>query len=409
MKFPMNSMIVALLLSGSAALAAGPSSTLLSAAATDQVPDRLQVSAKTANAVLDHQPSALSWALDPASALDARPIAFEQHSREYWIDASADQLRQGLPLSTSARGALIRISPHADTRGSLDSATLGIRAGGRLYSSQDALRLTADEDALRAAGMQVPQGSVVVRLADDIDAGAIELIAPTAQGGYLVHVFEPDSAVVLHLQAGRDTVISGQILGIRANVEGGARLDRLDGLLSAPDGHVQDVSFVRQADGSFVANVRPDPAHAGGFGLWEIHAFGQASQGRISVARDARNAFAVSVPTARLAGSIERLTALASRNADINLRVAIEVAAASRYQLAGVLYGTRSDGSLASAVVAHSATWLNPGSGAIDLRFDAAALRQANLAAPYELRDLRLINQADMSLIERRERAASLR
>src|SRR5690606_9702354 len=135
-------------------------------------------------------------------------------------------------------------------------------------------------------------------------------------------------------------------------VEGGARLDRLDGLLSAPDGHVQDVSFVRQADGSFVANVRPDPAHAGGFGLWEIHAFGQASQGRISVARDARNAFAVSVPTARLAGSIERLTALATRNADLNLRVAIEVAAASRYQLAGVLYGTRSDGSLAPAVVA---------------------------------------------------------
>src|SRR5690606_41453001 len=116
----------------------------------------------------------------------------------------------------------------------------------------------ADEDALRAAGMQVPQGSVVVRLADDIKAGAIELIAPTAQGGYLVHVFEPASTVVLHLQADRDTVISGQILGIRANVEGGARLDRLDGLLSAPDGHVQDVSFVRQVDGSFVANVRPD-------------------------------------------------------------------------------------------------------------------------------------------------------
>jgi hypothetical protein len=408
MKIPMNSIIVALLLGGSSALAAGPSTPLLSALATDQVPHRLQVPAKTTNVVLDHRSSAVSWALDPTSALDARPKPFEQSSREYWINASADQLRQGLALSTSARGALIRLSPHADTTGTLDPATLGVRAEGRLYTSTEALRSTADEESLRAAGMQVPQGSVVVRLADGIDAGTIELVAPTAQGDYLVHVFEPASSLVLHMQAERDTVLSGQTFAIRARVEGGARIDRLAGLLSSPEGHSQDVDFVRQPDGSFVARVRPDPAQAGGFGLWEIHAFGQASNGRISVARDARNAFAVSVPSARLTGSMEPLTS-AAKDADLNLRVGIEVAASSRYQLAGVLYGTRSDGALAPAAAAHSATWLERGNATIDLQFDSAALKQANLNAPYELRDLRLINQADMSLIERRERAASLR
>jgi hypothetical protein len=408
MKFPMHSAFVALLMTGSVAIAQDPSTSLLSARSTDLVPERLQAATKASTGDLDRQPSAVSWPLEPGSSLDARPQVFEQASREYWIDATADQLREGLPISTSARGALIRLSPHAGTAGTLDPATLGIRAEGRLYTGTDALRTTAGEESLRAAGMQVPQGSVVVRLADGIRAGAIELIAPTARGGYLVHVFEPSSSLVLRLQADRDTVLSGQTLLITARVDGSAKLDRLGGLLSSPDGHAQDVSFTRQADGSYVARVRPDPGHAGGFGLWEIHAFGQASEGRISVARDARNAFAVSVPTARLAGSIDRLSA-AARDAAVNLRIAVDVAVASRYQLAGVLYGTRADGSLAPAAVAHSAAWLDRGTATLDLQFDSAALLPSGLDAPYELRDLRLINQADMSLIERRERAASLR
>jgi hypothetical protein len=33
---------------------------------------------------------------------------------------------------------------------------------------------------------------------------------------------------------------------------------------------------------------------------------------------------------------------------------------------------------------------------------------KGGLSAPYELRDLRLVNQADMGLLERRERALAL-
>ena len=106
----------------------------------------------------------------------------------------------------------------------------------------------------------------------------------------------------------------------------------LSGLLSAPDGHVQDVRFERRADGSFAARVQPDPAHAGGFGLWEIHAFGNALSGGLDVARDARDAFAVSVATARLDGAIERIPS-AGKDTGVQLRIGIESAVASRYQL----------------------------------------------------------------------------
>lgn len=400
-------LMASLLIAGSA-LAADSTRTLLPAKASDLVPATLQAGSKglPGDVALDHQPSAMSWALDSNAALDARPVPFIKQSREYWIDASADELHLGLNLATSANGALIRLSPHADNHGSLDSASLMIKSGGKLHTGGEAFTTVADEEALRAAGMAVPQGSVVVKLTDAMGSGQLQLLAPGANGSYLVHVFEPQSAIVLNLGATRDTVLAGQALLVRASIEGNVRLDRLDGMLSSADGHSQDFTFVRQGDGSWLGRVVPDVAHAGGFGLWEIHAFGQVSSGRLSVPRDARTAVAVSRASARLNGNVQKL-AQNSRGGGITLRVGVQAAVASRYQLAGVLFGTRANGTLAPIAAAHAANWLEAGNGSIDLPFDAASLSASGIGAPYELRDLRLINQADMSLLERRERAAS--
>ena len=97
-----------------------------------------------------------------------------------------------------------------------------------------------------------------------------------------------------------------------------------------------------------------------------------------------------------------------AKDRGLTLSMGIQAAMASRYQLAGTLYGTRSDGSLVPAAVAHSAAWLGVGTASITLNFDGSSMTESQLKAPYELRDLRLINQADMSLIERRERAARI-
>lgn len=408
MKIHLSSLIVSLLLVSASAHAIDHSASLLSASTNDQVPHTLQATtlAKSAIASLERRPVSMSWAIDPAQALESRPTVFIQQSREYWIDASEDELHAGLALSTSANGALIRLSPHAGNTSVIDVATLSFRANGKLYANTDAVHTAADEDELRAAGMDAPAGSLVVKLNDSLGSGRIEMIAPTASGRYLVHVFEPASTVVMSLQAERDTVLAGDSLRINAGISG-ANLDRVEGLLSAPDGHTQEVAFLRQGDGSYSANVRPDSSHAGGFGLWEIHAFGNAANRQISVPRDARSAFAVSVATARLSGSMERVNGPA-KDKGLTLAIGVQSVLASRYQLAATLYGTRADGSLAPAAVGHSAAWLEAGSANINLSFDARSLTDSALTAPYELRDLRLINQADMSLLERRERAAAI-
>lgn len=381
--------------------------SLLAATAQDQIAARLRAPAPGKLAVdrLDHAPVSVSWALDPTQALDARPQPFVRESREFWIDASEAELQAGVKLALSAPGAVIRISPHADkTSATIDARDIVLRAGGRSYTSAEATRGIVDEAALSAAGMDAPQGSIAMRLADTIGAGNVELSVPTAHGSYLVHVFEPASAVVLTLGADRDSVNAGAPLRIRASLDGG--IGRISGLISAPDGASQTLDFARQGDGSYVASVMPDLAHAGDQGLWEVHTFAIAS-GKAAIQRDAKTAFAVGVPVARFDGSAERDASKASTGG-IAVNVGVENIAPSRYQVSAVLYGSASDGSLKPAAIAQSATWLATGHGTISLRYDADSLAKSGLRAPYELRDLRLVNQADMSLLERRERALTL-
>lgn len=381
--------------------------TLLGAAPQDQIATRLRGPAPGKLAVdrLDHTSVSVSWALDPAQALDARPQPFVRESREFWIDASEAELQAGVKLALSAPGAVIRISPHADKASTtIDARDIVLRAGGRSYSSAEATRGIVDEAALSAAGMDAPHGSIAMRLSDAIGAGNVELSVPTVHGSYLVHVFEPASAVVLKLGADRDSVNAGAPIRIRASLEGG--IGRINGLISAPDGASQNLDFARQSDGSYVASVTPDLAHAGDQGLWEAHTFAVAS-GKAAIQRDAKTAFAVGVPVARFDGSAERNTSKAGVGG-IALNVGVESIAPSRYQVSAVLYGTASDGSLKPTAMAQSATWLASGHGAIELRYDADSLAKSGVRAPYELRDLRLVNQADMSLLERRERALTL-
>src|SRR5262249_17868338 len=131
--------------------------------------------------------------------------------------------------------------------------------------------------------------------------------------------------------------------------------------------------------------------------LWEAHAFTASQAGRLTVLRDATTAFAVVAPSARFGGG----ASVTQDAAGVHVALAVDTAAPSRYQVSAVLYGTGAAGALHPAAMAQSAAWIEHG-GTLSLGFDAASL--GGLHAPFELRDLRLANQADMGTIERRER-----
>ena len=130
---------------------------------------------------LDRAPVQVSWALDAAESLNDRPVPFVRESREYWLDAGEAELQRGIALPTTAEAALIRISPHGNNVSRLTIDDVVIRSGGRELAGRAATQSVADETALRAAGMEVPDGTVIAKLAPAAGKGNLQLAAPTAR------------------------------------------------------------------------------------------------------------------------------------------------------------------------------------------------------------------------------------
>lgn len=404
-------MTAALLLALAGAAHAGDA--LLPAKQGDLVPQTLRTvparsaATPTTNAApatpgIDHRPVHVSWKLDASRSIDATPRPFERTSREYWQDASAKQLQQGLKLPTSAPGALVLVSPAGGTSGRIDPQKLQVTGAGRTLTGAQAITHAADSSQLHKAGMMVADGSVMMKLRTDLGAGPVTVKAGDAQGRYVVHVFEPGSPMVLHARTDRDTIDSGQSIGLNVHLENAGKaqaMDAVGGFLTAPDGHTRQLSFTRRADGSYHVDVQPDAAHADRPGLWEMHTFVSATDGSgRTVLRDATTAFAVSVADARLDGTTD---VQADSDGNIDVRIGIRAVQASRYAVSGVLYGHDASGRLRPVAYAQSADWLEAGNGTIDLRFDAGALGN-DVKAPYELHDLKLTDQAHMGILERR-------
>lgn len=374
------------ILSISSAFAAQP---LLPAGGQDQIPTRL-VTLPAPQGVFEHQPVSFAWALDPNLALGDTP-PFLAQSREYWLTVQDRELQRGVPLPMSAANALIRVSP-APGAAALRVDDLRVSLQGRRVG----IARSADAEALRQAGMDASAGTQALRLGSGSGPGKALLQAAHAQGRYVIHVFEPDSPITLKVQANRSRALAGEPMRV-AIAAAGARVGtlRANALLVAPDGRSQTVEVRTAADGSqYAAFTLPTRAVAAA-GLWELQVFSEVD----GIPRDARTAFAVAQPTARLAG---RYAVDGSR---MRVSLPVQVASPGRYEARGTLYASAPDGSLRPVSEAHSAAWMDAGSGTLVLQFQRDHL-PPGYGAPFELRQLEFNDQTRFGTLETRERAA---
>lgn len=362
---------------------------LLPAGACDQVPAQL-VALPVPDGQFERRPVSYSWALDPNAALSV-PDAFVAESREYWQTVDGAELQKGMLLKTTAAGAVIRVSP-ARGSASLTPTDLSISGNGKAARLEQA----ADAEELRAAGMEVNAGTTVVKLGREHAAGDYALRAANARGRYVVHVFEPDSDVVLKAQADRQHVLGGGTIAVTMEMSRGNHplTSQAEALLVAPDGSSRPITVRRDAAGTLTARVRLPEQASAAVGLWELQVFANAG----GIQRDARTAFGVAAPTARLGGSVD---VDATR---LRINVPVQAGSPGRYEVRGTLYATASDGTLAPVSEAHAAAWLESGNGSLALAFDRSHV-PTGFGAPFEVRQLELNDQTRLAPLERREQA----
>ena len=375
---------------------------MLAPGANDLVPPAL------AKAVLAPTPVGDADELHYAWRSNIKPqtqAVFEAVSREFWADYPAAELASGIDIHTTAAGAVVRISPLAGTSVAVQPADLRLERDGQLYVNASGLTSVASAEDVAAGLPEFPDGTSAFRLRPELGSGDFTLSAPVSDGRYLIHVYEPDSEQQLKLRAQADAHLSGQPLKLSAQFEdanGVAAVDSMSGVLTAPDGRSFDLNYSRQRDGSFAVSL-PAPAAATSDGpvLWEVHTFSSAG----AVLRDAKTAISISAPIARLDGSARQL-ALRAHGTNVVVQFGVDSAIPARFQLTGTLWGTNAKGALVPVANAQTAKTLSGASDEyLELRFMTGVVDPSGVRAPFEIRDLRLQNQADMGLLERRDRA----
>lgn len=347
----------------------------------------------------ERKPLSFAWALDPSAAL-AATAPFVAESREYWVQVEAAELVRGFELDASAPGPVLRISPIAGAA-AVSGDGLRLSRDGRNIDNDQAFATSASAEQLRRLGMDLGEGSAVVRVDPALGRGRFKLQMASASGRYLVHVFEPNSPYVLRAQALRANLLADGQLEVSARLGKGAQAlqaSELGGLLLSPDGRSIELKFAKAGDGSQRAVARI-PAEAGSApGLWEVHVFGGVMAEGARIQRDVRTAIAIAQPTARLAGSY-RFDA-----ARLSFSAPIEVGSPGRYELRATLYATGPDGLARPVSQAHSAAWFDRGAASLRLDFDPAH-QPLGYGAPYEVRFLELKDQSRMGQLETRELA----
>ena len=354
-----------------------------------------------------------TYPLTSDQALNLRPAPFEAASREYFVDVTGDELRQGASIHVTGKNAVVRINP-APSRPdqgrdkasfAVDPSGLVVRSAAGSFDKGAGMSLLAGVSEMEKAGVPFAEGTTAFRLAPSVGVGQIVLQAPAlkASGRYQIHVFDVESPYVLGLRAQGMDYLHGQTLEAETRLAGADKALRLDDVaayVTSPSGRAWPVEFAAGDTGSYLGQL-PLDALSGGMakqeeGVWELHVAARGTVDGLQVVRTAHTAFGVHVPTAGLAGDVTLRDGKAGLQADF----AVEVATPGRYEVRGILFGTDDTGNLRPVAMGHSASWLVQ-DGAIRLSFDRALLDDAGVGAPFEIRDLRLMDQGRMGVLHR--------
>lgn len=353
----------------------------------------------------------MNWAM--AAETEVSPTA-QPHiaaSKGYWRVVDGTTLADGMMLPVTQTGALVRISPvpqAAEQNLQAISAqdVVLVSETGEAFSMGSGTRPLLDPNMVRAKDLPFNETTSVFYLNDAVGSGELTLFVERMALGldhrYVVHVLEHDSDVALHMQANHDTYFAGQMVEIDyeiSNLEQTFSAANLRGRLIDPAGNSYDMHVVNgQVSYTLPSNSAVKQ------GLWQVELTVEAEIAGTLVRRDARTAFAVSQPTARL-----RNNAVVDMAADIlAVDLTLDVGTPGRYEARAMLFGTNDAGESKAIAVSHVANWFAAGEAHLTLRFDTDLLEASGLQAPYQIKDLRLIHQDAMSLLHRQAQALTI-
>ncbi|MDT8408395.1 MAG: hypothetical protein RQ741_02230 [Wenzhouxiangellaceae bacterium] len=354
-------------------------------------------------------PVAFAWALEDVSANTRAPQSAHVESRQYWVDATGAELARGVSLPLTARGAVIRVSPleaGGDVR--IDPASVRLSVDGRSFDSSRSMLHVTDGAALQKQGMSVPPQTIAFKLDQAIPAGRLELsVAQLPDDQQLVvHVFEPESDWVARLALPRHTFLAGEMLEFGFGLGTGqdkAGVDSIQAVLADPFAQKTWELQIDKRAGTLTRRAPGDRFVSGFDGLFEAYVYLETVHDGMTIRRDLKLPVSIVPPLARFTGQTR-----AMQDGGLKLELGIQTARPGRFQVNGQIFGTSANGSLEPLAIAQAAALIEARTGSIELQVNKRMLQASGLSAPFEVRNLELLDQGRMFLLQRQHRALLL-
>ena len=363
----------------------------------------------------ENAPVRFAWVLQGVSAdsLEQSSGSMRVESRQYWVDATGAELADGVSLPLTSRGAVIRVSPleaGSNVAGEIgiDPASVQLSVNGKRFDSTKSMMQVTDGASLQRLGMSVPVRTIAFKLDNSIPPGKLDLAVARlpADQKLVVHVFEPDSDWVAELAVPRDTFVAGETLEFGFGLgdgRGKTRVDSVQAVLADPFADKTWALEIDKADGTLTRQAPADRFVSGQDGLFEAYVYLETVQDGLTIRRDLKLPVSIVPPLARFTGQT-----VAKLDDGLTLEVGVETAVPGRFQLNGQIFGTAADGSLKPLAMAQSAAVIDGRSGRIELQVSSNMLKASGLRAPFEVRNLELLDQGRMFVLQRRQRGLLL-
>ncbi|SDJ25947.1 protein of unknown function [Ferrimonas sediminum] len=342
-----------------------------------------------------------------------------RNSDEYWHEVSGRQLNQGVDLTLSQAGGLVRLAPRADLRSgtlihgdAIDPGTVQLRQAVQganqapRRDSEPLIRSATDAMILASAGIN--DDSSALLLSNSLKPGAYRLTVGQpllADSRYLVHVKEKGSPHQLVLTAPSSLSLADTGLELKIDWPGQLVADNgLTAFVVLENGQRREVTLHPQQD-HYTArfDVIDDPIVATGFSEMMVDSVSLIDG--IKVKRRVKTAFKRVAQTAALTGLAHEQWHQGELQA---LITDVTVAKAGRYQLRAVLGGHNVSGELRAAMRSDIALWLEPGNHQVTIPVDPARFHARAVGAPYSLLALTLTDQSQMAVLDALSEAVTL-
>lgn len=357
----------------------------------------------------ENAPVHFVWALEDVSADVQTDQSARVESRQYWVDATGAELAKGVALPLTARGAVIRVSPlesGGDVR--IDPASVQLSVNGKHFDSTRSMMHVTDGASLQKQGMSVPPQTIAFKLDQEIPPGKLDLSVtklPRDQK-LVVHVFEPESEWVAELALPRHTFAAGETLEFGFGLGDGriaASVDSIQAVLADPYADKTWDLEIDKAAGTLKRSAPGDRFVSGHDGLFEAYVYLETVHDGLTIRRDLKLPVSIVPPLARFTGQTT-----ATLEDGLKLQIGVQTAVPGRFQVNGQIFGTNAGGSLEPLAMAQAAAVIEGAAGSIELQVDKRMLKASGLGAPFEVRNLELLDQGRMFLLQRQQRALLL-